>query len=131
MPAHESYQLILRQRNDALARIAALEAQLAEPAGREDIKREALCALLLALPALPESWGQGTVARSVDVVLSAVAPLIAAAERERCAGLAGSVCNNLAANGADCLCGNGRVPVTAYRAACDAFAAAIRRGEGG
>ena len=52
-----------------------------------------------------------------------------AAERERCAKVADQVYNSLSASGADCLCGLGRVPVTAYRDACNAFAAAIRKGD--
>lgn len=46
--------------------------------------------------------------------------------RERCASLEGAVRTSLSANGSACACGNGRVPVTAYRDACAAFAAAIR-----
>jgi hypothetical protein len=68
-------------------------------------------------------------------VVAAIAPTLraqgAAAERERCAALADSACVGLAANGPDCGCGNGRVPVTAYRHACDAIAARIRAGGSG
>ena len=65
-----------------------------------------------------------------EAVLAAVAPRIRAAERERCAAMAGNVSVALSAGVPMCPCGNGRTPVTAYRYACEAFAAAIRRKNG-
>ena len=46
------------------------------------------------------------------------------------AALAGNVSVALSAGAPMCPCGNGRTPVTAYRYACEAFAAAIRRENG-
>lgn len=45
--------------------------------------------------------------------------------RERAVELSRSVRNTLAANASACICGNGRIPVTAHAEACGAYAAAI------
>jgi hypothetical protein len=52
-----------------------------------------------------------------------------AAERERCAKMTDQVYNSLSVSDVDRLCGNGRVPVMAYRDACNACATAIRKGD--
>ena len=46
---------------------------------------------------------------------------------EEAARMANEVYISLAANDFPCKCGNGRIPVSAYREAVDAFATAIRK----
>lgn len=58
-----------------------------------------------------------------------IAPRIRAVERERCAALADSVYLGLIVTPGVCPYGNGHVPTGAYRTACDAYAAAIRKGD--
>ena len=113
----------------AVAEIVRLRAELADlrrPVGDEELVRSACRAADIHLTC---SWPDCSCTH-IPRAVTAIAPRIRAAERERCAALAGNVSLALSAGAPMCPCGNGRTPVTAYRYACEAFAAAIRRENG-